>query len=359
VGGEQYVQNVVQSGAAFGEAVYHFTPQLRLVLGGRYTYDDTRGSTYTVKLPNVYPAPGGIVRPTGGRSDHDNNFSYRVGPQYDIAPHVMAYFTASTGYKGPVVDAESLNSVQLVLPETVQSYEAGLKSELLNRRLLLDVAVFDEQFTNFQTSVWEPTINAFRLGNAGGVASKGVEVNFTAKPVDGLTINGGVNYLQANYTDFKASCYSALAPIPQLNTTNPSGIGGCYKAPGASSGFIQAEGFPLANASKWAYTLSANYRRQLTEHFKLDANANYVWRSQFYNVGYDPNTRIPAYGLAGLNIGITPNDANWRIAVFARNLFNTYFVASEASTSTDAGAYTNLINPEARRTVGVSFDKNF
>lgn len=358
-GGRQYVQNVVQSGAVFGEATYHLTDTLRLIAGARYTYDDTRGSTYTEQLPNIYPPLGGVIRPTDALGAHDNNVSYRVGPQYDIAPHVMAYFTASTGYKGPVIDAESLSTPQLVLPETVQAYEGGLKSELLNRKLLLDVAVFNEHFTNFQTSVWEPSINAFRLGNAGGVTSKGVELNFTAKPVSDFTFTGGLTYLQANYTDFKASCYSTVAPIAQVMTSNSSGIGGCYKAPGASSGFVQAAGFPLANASKWTYTLSASYKRQISENFQLDANANYVWRSQFYSVGYDPNTRIPAYGVAGLNIGVGPTNGNWRIAIFARNLFDTYFVAAVASTSTDAGAYTNVISPEARRTVGAMFDKSF
>ena len=359
VGGKQYVHNVVESSAVFGEATYHVTPALNLVAGGRFTYDRTHASTHTDLVPDVFPSPGGIRRPSGSGSANDTNFSYRLGPQYYITPRIMAYFTFATGYKGPVIDAESSNAVKLVDPETVKSYEAGLKSEFFDRRLLLDVAVFHEKFKDFQTSVWEPTINAFRLGNAGGLLSKGVEVNFTGKPTPDLTITGGVNYLEAVYTDFKASCYSTAAPIPQLFTTNPSGVGGCYKAPGASSGFVQAAGFPLANASKWTYNLTVAYEHPISSEFKLDASANYIWRSKFFNVGYDPNTEIPSYGVAGVNVGVSPLNNAWRVGVFARNLFDKYFQASVASTSLDAGAYTNLVSAEARRTVGVVVDASF
>jgi iron complex outermembrane receptor protein len=359
VGGKQFVHNEVQSAAAFGEATYHLTSKLNLVAGGRYTYDKTRASTHTDRVAGVFPAPGGIIRPAGSGSAHDTNFSYRVGPQYHVTPNVMVYATASSGYKGPVIDAESTNIVRLVKPETVKSYEAGVKSELFDRRLVLDIAVFNEKFTNFQTSVWEPSINAFRLGNAGGLRSKGVEVTFTGKPTADLTISGGLNYLDAKYTDFAATCYSTAAPIPQLPTTNPSGVGGCYRAPGASSGFVQAAGFPLANASKWAGNIGVHYEHPVMNDFVVDMSANYVYRSKFYNVGYDPNTVIPGYGIVGLNIGISPASKAWRVGVFARNLFDKYFQASVASTSNDAGAYTNLISPEARRTVGVSLDASF
>ena len=64
-----------------------------------------------------------------------------------------------------------------VQPETVQSYEAGLKTALFEHRVTLDIAVFHEKFTNFQTSVLDYSLTppAFVLGNAGGLRSAGVE----------------------------------------------------------------------------------------------------------------------------------------------------------------------------------------
>jgi iron complex outermembrane receptor protein len=101
-------------------------------------------------------------------------------------------------------------------------------------------------------------------------------------------------------------------------------VGGCYIAPGAlsGSGFIQAAGFPLANASKWVYNLGLQYTRPVGSGLVADGTLTYNWRSRFFNVGYDPNTRINAYGVMGLNIGVGPASGAWRFGVFARNLLN-------------------------------------
>lgn len=359
VGGEQFVHNVVRSSAVFGEANLKATDRLTFTAGGRLTFDDTHGSSITEKVANVYPLPGQTLRAPGSAEARDTNFSYRAGPQFHFTPDLMAYATFATGYKGPVVDAESSSVVRTVQPETVKSYEVGLKSSLFDHRAVVNIALFDEKFKNFQTSVWQPSLNGFILGNAGGLRSRGTDVDFAVKASSTLTLTGGVTYLDAVYTDFQATCYSALAPIPMLNTTNPSGVGGCYKAPGARSGFTQAAGFPLNNASKWTYKLAADYVAAISGTLNFEGNLNYIGRTQFFNVGYDPNTRIAPYGIAGLNLGVASADGKWRASVFARNLFDKYFRASLASTSLDAGAYTNLISAEARRTLGVSASYNF
>jgi len=359
VGGEQFVHNVVKSYAAFGEANLKVTDRLTFTAGGRLTFDDTTGSTHSELVPNVYPLPGQKLRAAGTATATDTNFSYRVGPQFHFTPNLMVYGTFATGYKGPVVDAESSSVVRVVQPETVKSYEVGLKSYLFDHRMVLNFAVFDEKFKNFQTSVWQPALNGFILGNAGGLRSRGADADFTIKPMSALTLSGGVTYLDAVYTDFEATCYSALAPIPMRTTTNPSGVGGCYTAPGSKSGFTQAAGFPLNNASKWTYKLAVDYVASISGTLNFDGSINCIGRTQFFNVGYDPNTRIAPYGIAGLNLGVASSDGKWRAGVFARNLFDKYFIASIASTSLDAGAYTNLISAEARRTVGVSGNYNF
>ena len=358
-GGEQFVRNVVRSSAVFGEGTLQLIDGLSWVAGARLTFDSTHGTTFTQKLPEVFPLPGQVIRPAGGARADDRNFSFRTGPQYQITPNLLAYATLATGYKGPVVDAESSAVVRKVAPETVRSYEVGLKSTLFDHRMILNVALFDEKYKDFQTSVWEPSLNGFILGNAGGLKSRGTDVDFTIKPLPSVTLTGGVTYLDAVYTDFAASCYSTLAPIPEKVTTNPSGVGGCYIAPGAKSGFTQAAGFPLNNASKWVYKLAADYLRPINGTLNFDVSANYIWRSQFFNVGYDPNTRIAPYGLAGLNLGLGSADDRWHVGVFARNLFDKYYIASLASTSLDSGAYTNLVSAEARRTIGVNFDYHF
>ena len=70
----------------------------------------------------------------------------------------------------------------------------------------------------------------------------------------------------------------------------------------------------------------------------------------------DPNIVNPGYGVLNLNAGITSPDGKYRFGVFARNAMDTFFVAG---TQANAGGWTNVLNPESVRTVGVSFDAHF
>jgi iron complex outermembrane receptor protein len=358
-GGRQHISNVTESEAAYLNTTLHFTPELQLVAGGRFTYDTNSTSTHTDVIPNVFPMPGGVTRITDAKSIDNSNFSYRIAPQYFVTPEIMMYGSYATGYKGAVEDAESTSGIRTIAAETVKAFEVGTKTTLLDRRLVVNVAAFDQKFKNFQTSVFDPIVNGFVLGSAGGMKSRGVELDVTAKPAQEFTLTGGLAYLDAVYSDFKASCYSNFAPIAEKPTTNPAGVGGCYTIPGTTAAFTQAAGFPLNNASKWAFTLGADYVHEMGDQFILDIGARYVYRSTFFTTGYDPNTRIPSYGIANLDIGFGSSDGRWRISVFARNLFDTYYVSAIQSTALDAGAYVNIISPEAKRTFGLALDLHF
>ena len=94
----------------------------------------------------------------------------------------------------------------------------------------------------------------------------------------------------------------------------------------------------------------------MIDGFWLDANANYVWRSQTYTVVPDPHTIVSSYGLLGLNVGVSPDDGPWRVAVFARNLFDQHFVNSIFPNFFDPAGYAQSPAVEARRTVGFTVD---
>jgi iron complex outermembrane receptor protein len=191
----------------------------------------------------------------------------------------------------------------------------------------------------------------FQLGNAGGELSQGVEFQTTARPVDDLLFSGGLTYNDSYYTDFVTSCWNSGEPIKQAT----SGINGCYIHPGQTTASTNAAGTPLINNSRWTYRLSGTYTHTIMD-WKLDAQASYLWRSTWLSAPMDPNIVNPAYGVVNIDGGVTSPNGKYRVGIFARNALNTFFLAGRQANN---GGWTNVLNPEAVRTLGVNLTARF
>lgn len=296
--------------AAFGQAALRITDQLRLRGGVRETYDDVRFSDDFLAQGHgyVFAAPLYPLVPFDNRT-YNTNFSYRGGVEYDIQPDIMAYVTYARGYKGPTFD--QLNG-HLVNPEIPNDLELGLKATLFDRRLSLNVAVFDEKFHQFQAQAQEPGgATGFETLNAGNLTSRGLEAEFRALAFEGLTLSGGITFNDAYYESFQGvACYPGLPAGPV------AAKGVC-----APNNTTDASGNRLAYAPRWTGTLSADYERSLTSNLDwlFEVNGYYRSNANFSPAG-DPRTRIGGYATVGATLGIQTTDGRWRLSVFGRNL---------------------------------------
>lgn len=356
-GGRDHLTYNVNSYAAFTDGTIHVSDRLHIIAGGRLTYDKATSSLTTEALANVYPL-GPTINGPGSATTDTTNFSWRLGAKYDLTDRAIVYATASRGYKGPLAIAVPGSGARLVKPETVQAYEVGLKTTLFDRKLRFNIAGFYEKFTNFQTSVLDTSLvpPGFVLGNAGGLRTQGVEMEISATPLTGMTIDLNGTYQDAKFTDFRATCYDSNEPIKLPTTTDPTVAGACYTIPGSTTRYVQAAGRPAPNASKWNLSAAVSYKHAVSETLSADGNANLVYRSKFFSNGVDPNTQVDGYATVNLNLGVGSSDDRWRIGVFVRNLFDKYFIAGIEPGAFESGAITNIINPEARRTIGVVLD---
>lgn len=124
----------------------------------------------------------------------DSHTDWDASLTYEFAPNASAYAKASTGYlSGGVLGGLTF------APETIRSYELGLKSDLFDQRLRLNVAAFRAERENLQVLSFNPQRGTF-LANGGSRTQKGVELELTAVPVDGLTLTA--NY---GWVDFGSS----------------------------------------------------------------------------------------------------------------------------------------------------------
>lgn len=353
-----------ESQAVFGQIAYRFFDRLKLSAGARVT-KDTLSVDYsqTQAINTIGAIPGRFYGVASASRDTDNT-SWRLTAQYDFARDVMAYVGVSRGYKGPAYDQGLVNStVVFTSPEIPTSYEAGLRTTLFDRKLVFNAALFQTTFENFQAQVFDQNVfpSRFTVANAGELETKGIELEFRARPMTGLTLSGNLALTEATYTDFQnVACYAGQAQL--LFGTPRTSPRDCIRIISATGPFVtQATGNPLVNAPKTAGSFTAAYERPFGS-FTAFGQANYVYRGEVsYSAAGDPLLRQDGYGLVGARLGVRGPDDRWTLAVFGRNLADENFVNNIISQPVlgAAGVSSQFPSADARRTVGISFDIKF
>ncbi len=204
-----YGQNA-KSWAAYAQSTYAITEQFDLTLGIRYTEDEKDAWLYNQDI-------AGTTEVAPGKADDKwDNISYLVNGDYAITDDISVYLTYSTGYNSGGFNARATNLASFQTPydkEEVETWELGLKSELLDNRLRLNVAVFTNDYTDMQIQVFEAGSGgaSSRVENAGASTLQGIEFDITMVPVEGLTIDLTYGYLDAQFDE-----YIALNPATNM-----------------------------------------------------------------------------------------------------------------------------------------------
>jgi iron complex outermembrane receptor protein len=317
--------------AAFGQLKFNVTPKASLAFSGRYTHDNNSQAFsffWIDPLPitgvnaTFTPTSAAPFQPFGRVKG--NNFSYRIAGQYKLDGNAMLYATWSTGYK-PGGAAFVGNNYSPYARETVKSIEAGIKTELFDRRVRLNFDVFSAKFSDFQASVvsYVPgnPLPVVAIGNAGGLKSQGAEATFAWRASSAIMFNGGLTYADAHFTDY---AYNA--------TTNYSGTA-------------------LTNAPKWQGSISASYDHEVGGNLRLRANLDYAWRSTSWaQLGQPAYSKLPAFGLANGRISLSPANGNFELGIYGRNLFDHYYSTGIQQYSTLS--LVHYIARDAHRTLG-------
>lgn len=357
--------NIVQrSYAAFGQATIHATDKLSFIVGGRYTdeyvHDNGLSLTPTTNPPlsdfGVLFLPALLIADVDERVN-TNNFSWRLGVQYEWSPTLMTYFTAARGYKGPAVnDAASPPLVQpIIRPEIPMNYELGLKGSFLEGRMAITVALFNNKVKDFQTAVFvAPSaanpVPGFAQGNAPSVRTRGFDINLFGRPTPDLTLNAGVIFNDAEYSsDFLVSCNSQQAP----------GMGNC-----SASGTTAPVG-QLAYTPKWRVLLNGEYAVELSSNITGFIQSDLAFESpQYFSATPDPNLQTGSRWMLGGRVGVRSKDGRWGVGIFGRNLLDKTYpvVFADALTAFNGGggrSYATAPSIDWHRSFGLTLDASF
>jgi iron complex outermembrane recepter protein len=205
----QDVQGKTRSYAVFGDFNWAFADQFRLSFGGRFTSDKK-------SLTNAF---GGVQ--IGQGSDSFKKFTPKVGVDWRPNDDTMLYASWSRGYRSggfsPRAGSAASASISYQ-PETVDSYEAGAKLDLFDRMLQLNLAGFVSKYKDLQQNNTLfcgtcATQNETVTSNVGSATVKGLEMDFTARPAEGLRITGSLGLLDSS---FKGFIVGGLSPVTGL-----------------------------------------------------------------------------------------------------------------------------------------------
>lgn len=356
VNGQSNFDYDTKSYAAFAQLTFNLTPELHLIAGGRYTRDEIDSTTSVTQVAGVCNLVTFLT--TGGRTcvgrlaapitaDRGvDGFSGRAGIEYTLGTANL-YATYTRGYKGPAISSAA-GVAFAVDPETVNAYEVGVKADLLDRRLTLNVAGFINDFRDFQAQVFDPTLNGglgtFRTGNASTLKTRGVEAEAIVRPVRGISLTGGVTYLDTEYGDYNVACYFGQTAAQGCSLPGPS---------------FNAAGSPLVGASKWTTSLAVGVDQPVGDALRFFANADWRYRSSFYYAINDPNTIQPGFSVVNATVGIGDADGRARVSVFVRNLFDQRYAAAIFPGNFSAGQYVQSLPDNAFRRIGAAFEWRF
>ncbi len=327
---EQQSDNI----AAFTHNSWHMTDQLTISLGLRYTKEDKDlqaslladnpgCNSMAAQLGGLIPPPSGILPPAGvagltcvaffntlvdgdySGSRSDEEWTGSVNIAYDFAEEWMAYVSYGRGFKagGFNLDRAGFGNPLLGLTpsatdlkfgaETVDAYEIGAKGTLFENRLSVNLAVFREEFDDFQLNTF--TGISFIVENLSEVTSKGVELELVGHATDNLTLTGGITYTDARYAD---------------TVSNPA-----------------LAGNRLTNSPLWSASGGAHYERPVMGSVIGFADLNFRLTSDM-NTGSDLDIEKvqPSFAVFNAKLGLGSEDGTWKLEFWARNLFDKNYI---------------------------------
>ncbi|HEX8339555.1 MAG TPA: TonB-dependent receptor, partial [Tepidisphaeraceae bacterium] len=362
--------------AAFGQVAWKVTDRLRIQPGLRVNYDKKVGSyvadvTTGTGSRTLNADQRGVLAPQSYSARFsDWNVSGDLTLAYDVTSDVHAYATYAKSFKSGGINLSGLpldtnnvpiQSASSVRPEKVNHYELGLKSQLYDRTMTLNLAVFWTEIGDYQATVTNGQLGVLRgyLANAEKVRVRGVEADLSLKPARNLTVYSNAAYTDGKYLRFvDAPCPPELAGGTAATAANPA------SPPGTPGGFSPANcdisGQRLPGISKWSLSYGADYSLP-AKLFGLSGNAYFgvdgSYRSRFSsNPSASAYTDIAAYALTNFRLGFR-DDEGFNTFLWVRNAFDTEYFEVLALQSGNTGLVVG--QPADPRTYGITVGKSF
>ncbi|EPR11793.1 TonB-denpendent receptor [Sphingobium indicum IP26] len=352
---------VTNSYAAFGQTIWHVTPTIDLTTGLRYTYETKSGwfdqeatGADLSGLTTAQQAAAQAIRARYGVANHyeaktkEGRLSGQATLSWKVTPDALLYATYGRGNKfgglnlANIVTTGQFAVDPVIKPETIDSYELGLKTSWSGGKLTVNLAGFWTDVSDYQTTIVDTAPDRNNISyftNVGKVRTRGFEGDIRLVPAAWLSLYGSGTYTDAQYVSYPN------APCP-IETT---GVVSC-----------NLSGDRLPGVSKWAFSAGGEAKAAIGNRLGHDAEvyagADFSYRSNFYTTAsLSRYSLIPGYSLLNARIGVRSLDGALDLQLWGRNLFDKDYFQSLSAANT--GAITGTLGDP--RTYGATLRTRF
>ncbi len=326
------------SWAVFGQFNYDLTDSLRFTGGLRWTEESKELRSFNRSTPGGAVCNIPVALRLGGTcqarfKDGFSDYSYLASVDWTARPGLLFYARTARSFKGGGQNLRgtgSADSFAAFAPETVTDYEVGTKADLLDRRLRINAAIFQANYSDIQRTIVQASPGdaiVSLVTNAARARIRGGELEVTAIPLDGLTLSGSVGVNDAKYLDF--------TDVTGDRSNEP------FQFP------------------KYSYRLGATYAAPLAVG-QLRIAVDWTWRSKTQLVGsaiYRDSLNQPAYGLLGARASLDIERLNSEVAIFATNLTGKRYAVSAVQFDNSLGF--NSLYAGEPRVIGIQLTTKF
>ena len=315
----------LQEIAGYGDVTWKLTPRLALTGGVRVAHNRQK---FTESLTG---ALSGGVPPLQGSSSETSK-TYLATASYALTPASNVYLRAASGYRpgGPNVVLNDPATGEPLAPTTFKhdslwSYEAGYKADLLDKTLSLEASVYQIDWHDLQQFIAVQGLSV--ITNAGNAKVDGLELAARWRPDGHLSLASSFSWTDARLTQ---------------------------DAPGLGS-----SGSPLPNSARLSGSLTPRYDFDLGGHTAwVGGSMRYIGERHAGFVGSttQPDFKMPSYWLTDLQTGVSLSHVD--ISLYARNVFDRRTVVSANTAFVPLGGPVGatLATP---RTLGVTLASSF
>jgi len=317
--------------AGFLHTVWHLTDKLNFIAGVRYT---KQTKEYTYVRTNPEGGPGGsaiLVSALNGVSSNysANKTDYRVDLDYQWTDDLMTYAEVSTGFKGGGVNPRPFYAFQAVpfQPETVTTYEVGIKSSWFDHSLKANLDVYYSHYEQIQLALlncdflnppgFPPNQPCALPYNAGDANIKGVELEIESHPVAGLEIDANGSYLNFKFEN--------------LNSNFPTGV---------------TTQDTTAYTPEWQAHAGIQYKIPLGNWGSVTPRVDADMRTEIWAGPVNTATNhIGGYTLYNARVTWKPEQGNWEASMLALNFTDHFYYLNKFDLYSLAGFTTATPGP--------------
>jgi iron complex outermembrane recepter protein len=287
--------------AGFATLTYHINPKVDVQVGGRWAHNDQ--SFLEVDHFNL-PPPSEATTPGAASA---GKFLYSFAPRWHVTDDLMFYGRIASGYQpggpNPLPAGVPTSVPSQYQPDSTVNYEVGVRNQLSNRRLSIDLTAFRIDWSKVQlaTAVQTP-VGPFNVtGNGGGAKSQGLEWALALTPIPDLTLSLTGAYINAKLT------------------TDAPEVGG-------------VSGERLPGSPDWSSSLDAEYGHSAFADYRAFIGGTWSYTGTEFTdfsatpTSFGPPTRLPGYTTLNLRTGL--QNERWRFSLYAKNVTNKQAITS-------------------------------